>query len=138
MTIAPLLHTWDPATYCLIGYATSDGGLSAVVGTVAIPGRKDSEPSLMDVAARHQPTRVYGQPPEHAHACWLICAGWSSSLIPKRGCREFLDVAWTLQRHGTVELKDTMYGHERAHIGRFMLDDPDLMAQAVRALDTYV
>ncbi|MFI1796566.1 hypothetical protein ACH427_04300 [Streptomyces sp. NPDC020379] len=137
MTIAPLRYTWDPAAYCLIGYATSEGGLAAVIGTVAIPGRKNSEPSLMDVAARHQPTSVYGQPLEHAQACWLICAGWSSSLIPKPGCLEFLDAAWKLERQGTVDLKSTMYGHDQAHIGRFVLTDPELRAQAVRALDTY-
>ncbi|WP_175410914.1 hypothetical protein [Streptomyces sp. TRM64462] len=130
VTILALLHTW-PDQYCLLAYtSTGHFGDTAVVGHVPVPGHP--EVSLMDVAARHAPQRLYGsnEGDGFAQACWLVCVGWSARGTPKPGTADLPATAWTLRRDRTVELGRAMYGHVRVHIGRIQLHDPADRAQA--------
>ncbi|MFD7894302.1 hypothetical protein ACFV0C_09550 [Streptomyces sp. NPDC059568] len=130
VTVLPLLHTW-PDRYDVIAYATTgDFGQTAVIGRLPVPQLPDV--ALMDIAARHQPTRVYGSSggSAFAEACWLICVGWSGRSVPKPRTLEFQAASWSLELDRTTELKQPMYGHDRLHVGRFTLNDPALMEQA--------
>nr|WP_202450484.1 hypothetical protein [Streptomyces sp. SID4917] len=134
VTVLPLLHTW-PDRYDVIAYATTgDFGQTAVIGRLPVPQLPDV--ALMDIAARHQPTRVYGSSggSAFAEACWLICVGWSGRSVPKPRTLEFHAASWSLELDRTTELKQPMYGHDRLHVGRFTLDDPALMEQAENLL----
>jgi hypothetical protein len=137
VTVLPLLHMW-PDRYVVVAYATAgDFGQTAVIGCV--PVRDDvPDTTLMNIAARHQPTRVYGSAggSEFAEACWLICTGWSGRSVPKPGALELPAAAWSLEVDGTTELKQPMYGHDRLHVGRFTLADPHLMSQACEVMPT--
>ncbi|MEV6394877.1 hypothetical protein AB0M39_08885 [Streptomyces sp. NPDC051907] len=133
MTVLPLLHMW-PDQYCALAYtATGELGDTAIVGYVPIPGIPDV--SLMDVAARHEPQRLYGSSggPGFAEACWIICTGWSGRGVPKRGTVE-LTGAWTLHPDRTMSLGKSMYGYDRLHVGRLTLDDGELMRLAQNVL----
>ncbi|MFE4828846.1 hypothetical protein [Streptomyces sp. NPDC056672] len=136
VTVLPLLHTW-PDQYDVIAYATTgDFGQTAVIGRLSVPQLPDV--ALMDIAARHQPTRVYGSSggSAFAEACWLICVGWSGRSVPKPRTREFHAASWSVELDRTTELKQPMYGHDRLHVGGFTLDDPRLMDQALAVLPT--
>ncbi|MFE6025519.1 hypothetical protein [Streptomyces niveus] len=133
----PLLHTW-PDRYGILTYTTMGAfGDTAVIGYIPIVSIPDMP--LMDIATRHQPTRVYGSAggPGYAEACWLICVGWSGRLIRKPGTFELEHADWTLERDSTKNLFKSAYGHDRLHVGRFTLTDPDLMAQARAALPAH-
>ncbi|WP_329078119.1 hypothetical protein [Streptomyces niveus] len=128
VTVLPLLHTW-PDRYGVLGYTTSGAfGDTAIVGHLPTADLPDIR--LMDVAARHQPARLYGSArgSGFAEACWLLCVGWSGRLVRKPGTLEFADVAWSLEVERTTELFKTMYGHDRVHVGRFVLDGSEAMA----------
>ncbi|MFI6697014.1 hypothetical protein ACIBLA_35765 [Streptomyces sp. NPDC050433] len=136
VTVLPLLHTW-PDRYGVLTYTTSGAfGDTAIVGYIPIVEIPDMP--LMVIAAQHQPTRLYGSAggARFAEACWLMCVGWSGRLIRKPGTLELPDAAWSLEVDGTTELGKTMYGHDRLHVGRFTLDDPELMAHARAVLPT--
>lgn len=129
VTVLPLLHTW-PDRYCVLIYTTSGAfGDTAIVAYVPIVDIPDMP--LMDIAARHQPTRLYGSPggAGFAEACWLMCVGWSGRLIRKPGTIELVDAAWSLEIDASIQLFKTMYGHDQLHVGRITLTDPGLMAQ---------
>ncbi|WP_338671815.1 hypothetical protein V1460_02370 [Streptomyces sp. SCSIO 30461] len=130
VTVLPLLHLW-PDGYCVLAYtATGALGDTAVVGYVPVPGIPDV--SLMDVAARHEPQRLYGSSngSDFAEARWLICTGWSGRGMPKPGTLELKAAAWQLDVDRTVELGKTMYGYDRLHVGRLTLDDAEQLHQA--------
>ncbi|WP_405820153.1 hypothetical protein OG705_11695 [Streptomyces sp. NBC_00838] len=134
VTVLPLLHTW-PDQYGVLTYATSGAfGDTAIVGYIPIVDIPDMP--LMDIAARHQPTRVYSSAggSGFAEACWLMCVGWSGRLIRKPGTLELSDAAWSLEVDATTELFKTMYGHDRLHVGRMTLNDPELTAKAREVL----
>lgn len=136
VTVLPLLHTW-PDLYGVLAYTTSGAfGDTAIVGYVPIVDVADLP--LMDIATRHQATRVYGSSggAGFAEACWLMCVGWSGRSIPKPDTLELPDAAWSLEVDGTTELFKTMYGHDRLSVGRITLDDPELMARARDVLPT--
>ncbi|MEU9747509.1 hypothetical protein [Streptomyces niveus] len=136
VTVLPLLHTW-PDRYGVLTYATSgEFGDTAIVGYVPIVDIPDMP--LMDIATRHQPTRVYGSAggAGYAEACWLTCVGWSGRLIRKPGTLELVDAAWSLEVDGTTNLYKSAYGHDRLHVGRFTLTDPELIAKARAVLPT--
>ncbi|WP_344277974.1 hypothetical protein [Streptomyces hebeiensis] len=127
VTVLPLLHSW-PDRYAVIAYTTSGRlGETAVIGYVPVPEVPDLD--LMDTAARHQPTRLYGAAngAGFAEACWLICCGWSARSVPKPGTLQLRDAAWSLDAVGTTELMKTMYGHDRLHTGRLTFTDPGHM-----------
>ncbi|MEV0777626.1 hypothetical protein [Streptomyces sp. NPDC050428] len=130
VSVLPLLHTW-PDQYGVLAYTTSGAfGDTAIVGYVPIVEIPDVP--LMDIAARHEPSRLYSSAGGNgvAEACWLMCVGWSGRLIRKPGTLELADAAWSLEVDGTTELGKTIYGHDRLTVGRITLGDPDLMAQA--------
>ncbi|MFJ2439072.1 hypothetical protein ACIOWG_01090 [Streptomyces sp. NPDC087658] len=130
VTVVPLLHTW-PDQYVVLAYATTGAfGDTAVIGYVSPPGVPD--PGLLGIAARHQPTRLYGSTGGggFAEACWLICVGWSGQSVPKPGGLELGSAVWSLECAGTIGLGRTMYGHDRLCTGRFVLADPVLMRRA--------
>ncbi|MFE9296613.1 hypothetical protein [Streptomyces niveus] len=134
VTVLPLLYTW-PDQYGVLTYATSGAfGDTAIIGYVPIVEIPDMP--LMDIAARHQPTRAYGSAggSGFAEACWLMCVGWSGRLIRKPGTLELTDAEWSLEVDRTTKLGKTMYGHDRLHVGRFTLTNPELMAQAREVL----
>ncbi|MFJ3162123.1 hypothetical protein [Streptomyces kanasensis] len=135
VTVVALLHTW-PDRYCLLAYAgTGRFGDTAVVGEVPVPGRPEVD--LVDVAARHEPQRLYGSQggSGFAQACWLICVGWSARGTPGPGAADLRGVDWTLRRRRTVELGRVMYGHSRLHVGRLHLPDGEAARRARAALD---
>ncbi|MFG2170439.1 hypothetical protein ACGFMO_03475 [Streptomyces niveus] len=130
VTVLPLLHTW-PDRYGVLTYTTSGAfGDTAIVAYVPIVDIPDMP--LMDIATRHQPTRLYGSAggTGFAEACWLMCVGWSGRLIRKPGTLELADAAWSLEVDGTTKLFKTVYGHDQLHVGRITLADPELMARA--------
>ncbi|MER7814097.1 hypothetical protein [Streptomyces sp. NPDC096153] len=133
VTVLPLLHMW-PDRWCVLAYtSTGELGDTAVVGYVPVPGIPDV--SLMDVAARHEPQRLYGSNAEgFADACWLICTGWSGRGMPKPGTLELRSAAWSLKPDRSLDLAKTMYGYDRLHVGQFALDDEELMRQAQNVL----
>ncbi|MEU6486323.1 hypothetical protein [Streptomyces sp. NPDC046887] len=135
VTVLPLLHLW-PDRYCVLAYTgTGAFGDTAVVGCAPVPGVP--EVSLLDVAARHEPQRLYGSPagrPEFAAACWLICTGWSGRGTPQPRSLDLRAAAWALDTERTIELGQTMYGHDRLCLGRFTLVDEALMGAAVKVL----
>lgn len=134
VTVLPLLHMW-PDQYCVLAYtASGELGDTAVVGYVPVPGAPDM--SLMDVAARHEPQRLYGASngSGFAEACWLICTGWSGRGVPKPNTLDLKGAAWTLKTDRTVDLGKTMYGYDRLHVGRLTLDDPEHLRQAQNLL----
>ncbi|WP_381797325.1 hypothetical protein [Streptomyces niveus] len=133
VTVLPLLHTW-PDQYGILTYTTVGAfGETAVIGYIPIASIPDMP--LLDIAARHQPTRVYGSAggPRFADACWLMCVGWSGRVVSKPGTLELDDAEWSLERDSTTDLFKTVYGHDRLLTGRVTLTDPERMAQA-RAL----
>lgn len=130
VTVLPLLHTW-PDRYGVLAYTTEGAfGDTAIVACVPIADIPDMP--LMDIAARHQPTRLYGSAggAGFAEACWLMCVGWSGRLIRKPGTLELAHTAWSLEIDANIQLFKTMYGHDQLHVGRITLTDPELMAQA--------
>ncbi|MFI6700631.1 hypothetical protein ACIBJC_16950 [Streptomyces sp. NPDC050509] len=136
MTVLPLLHTW-PDRYAVLAYTTTGHvGDTAVVGHLPTPGA--SRLGLMETAARHQPTRLYGSSggPGFAEACWLICVGWSGRSVPKPGSLELRCADWSLEVEDSRELGRNMYGHDRLHVGRFSLIDPQLARQAGEVMPT--
>ncbi|MEU6487780.1 hypothetical protein [Streptomyces sp. NPDC046887] len=139
VTVLPLLHTW-PDRYLVLAYASTGAfGDTAAVGW--IPTADDEAgPALMDIAIRHEPQRLYGSPagrPEFAAACWLICTGWSGRGTPQPRTLDLRSVRWELRVDRTVELGQTMYGHDRLHVGRLTLLDEALMAKAAQVLPDY-
>ncbi|GAA0405974.1 hypothetical protein [Streptomyces luteireticuli] len=130
------LHTW-PDGWAVGAYTTTgDFGDTAIVSYIPRPDVADVP--LMDVAARHEPSKTYGSAgARHAEACWLICTGWSALVVPKPGTL-IREAQWELELDGTTELKQTMYGHDRLHVGRLALTDPDLHAQAQKVLESRV
>ncbi|MFC5722073.1 hypothetical protein ACFP1Z_18060 [Streptomyces gamaensis] len=134
VTVAPLLYDW-PDLYCVIAYANLGWGETSVVGTLDLPGV--DTPYLLDVAARHRATGMYGQPEDHAYACWVICAGWSARGVPKPGTLDVPSAEWTLHPRKTVELKTTMYGHDRLHVGSFEFVDKAWEEKALSVLEPY-
>lgn len=130
VTVSALLCAW-PDRYGVFAYTTTGAyGDTAVVGH--LPTADAPDISLMDVAARHQPARLYGSAggPGFAEACWLVCVGWSGRLVPKPGTVEFGGVAWSLEVERTVGLFKTVYGHDRVHVGRFVLEGSEAMVRA--------
>ncbi|MFJ6636640.1 hypothetical protein ACIQMR_35530 [Streptomyces sp. NPDC091376] len=124
VTVFPLLHVW-PDVYGVVAYAPAGHfGDTAVMGYIPIAEVPDV--SLLDVAARHL-TRGADR---EDHAIWAVCTGWSARVVQKPGTMELHDVGWSLEIDATVTLKAPMYGHGTLHVGRFALDDEDLMRQA--------
>ncbi|WP_199814026.1 hypothetical protein [Streptomyces sp. NRRL F-5135] len=149
VTAFPFLYGW-PDRYALLGYtATGWYGTTAVVGQIPVPGVVDL--SLMDVAARHEPARLYGggssdgdsggdsgeedgdgaESNPFAEACWLICVGWGARSVPKPGTLDLPDVSWALEIDRTTELGRIRYGHDRLHTGRLTFDDPRVTARVL-------
>lgn len=135
VTVLPLLHRW-PDGYCVLAYtSTGSFGDTAVVAYVPVPGVPDI--SLMDVAARHEPQRLYGSMPgnpDHAAACWLICTGWSGRGTPQPRSLDLRGAEWTLEVDRSVEVGKNMYGHDRLVTGRLALADEALMGHAVKVM----
>lgn len=131
VSVFRLLHMWNPRRVGIVAYtSTGNFGDTAVVGYIPFP--QISDLSLMDVAARHEPQRLYGGAggPEFAQACWLICTGTGSRLVPERETLDLHDVPWVLEIDASVELDKPMYGHTGLKAGRFRFEDPELMQQA--------
>lgn len=142
VTVFPLLHRWSelhngPMGRCIVAYAESgEGGVDAVLGVVLRPDLVDGTPSLMDVAARHEPSG-YGPKGPNAYGSWLACLGWSARVTPKRGQLNIPTASWELDVHQSVRnlqpqgtTAKSVYGHVNVHVGAFRLTDPALMAEA--------
>ncbi|MFJ1650124.1 hypothetical protein ACIOC2_01650 [Streptomyces sp. NPDC088337] len=130
VTVFSMLHDW-PGHYCVLAYTTAGHfGDTAVLGVIPISGNTFEPGDLFAMAGRHQPTSLYGQPPEHARAAWLACTGFSARLTPKPDTVDFADAAWSLDMTQQVTMAKPMYGHEHVAAGRLQLEDPELMEQA--------
>ncbi|UQA93418.1 hypothetical protein [Streptomyces halobius] len=113
VTAFPLLHLW-PDTFGVAAYTvTGRFGVEAVVGYIPVPEVPDVH--LMDVGARHSP-----------HATdWVLCTGWSSRCVPKPGTVELHSAEWSLESDGSSEPAKMIYGHQKLHVGRLALKDPE-------------
>ncbi|MFJ3948957.1 hypothetical protein ACIPXV_02660 [Streptomyces libani] len=142
VTVFPLLHRWSelhnsPMGRCIVAYAsTGEGGADAVIGVIPRPDLVDGTPTLMDVAARHEPSG-YGPKGPNAYGSWLTCLGWSARVTPKPGTLNIPSAAWELDVHQTVRslqpqgtTAKSVYGHVNVHVGFMRLADPELMAAA--------
>lgn len=130
VTVFSMLHDW-PSHYCVLAYATTGHfGDTAVLGVIPIEGNEFEPGDLFAMAGRHQPTSLYGQPPEHARAAWLACTGFSARLTPKPDTLTFDDAVWSLDIAQKATMAKPMYGHEHVAAGRFHFEDPELQAQA--------
>ncbi|MGW5231888.1 hypothetical protein ACWEQU_06235 [Streptomyces nodosus] len=130
VTVFSLLHDW-PGHYCVLAYTTAGRfGDTAVLGVLPIGGNAFEPGDLFAMAERHQPTSLYGQPPEHARAAWLACTGFSARLTPQPGTIDVEDAAWALDMVRRVAMAKPMYGHEHVAAGRFRFEDPGLMERA--------
>lgn len=130
VTVFSMLHDW-PGHFCVLAYTTAGHfGDTAVLGVIPIEGNTFEPGDLFAMAGRHQPTSLYGQPPEHARAAWLACTGFSARLTPKPDTLNFDDAAWSLGVSQQVTMVKPMYGHEHVAAGRFQLEDPALMERA--------
>src|SRR6266481_1269833 len=118
--IFSFLHEW-PDQRSTIAYATTgDRGDSAVIGYL------DGDPELdfIEIASQHKPSAVYGGlKGDVAEACWLLCVGWSSRITPAPDSKTLIGAKWSLEPEWTIELGKTMYGHDRLHVGRFILEE---------------
>ncbi|MGI5404197.1 hypothetical protein ACQEVG_33045 [Streptomyces sp. CA-135486] len=112
--------------------STGEFGNTAVVGYV--PFFEIPDVSLMDMANRHHPQRLWsggaGAPQGFPEACWLICTATGGRLTRRPGTLDLHDAAWTLEVDSTVDLGRTMYAHERLVAGRLRFQDPELMERA--------
>ena len=132
VTVFSMLHDW-PGHFCVLAYTTAGHfGDTAVLGVIPIDGNTFEPGDLFAMAGRHQPTSLYGQPPEHARAAWLACTGFSARLTPKPDTLNFDTAAWSLSVTQQVSMVKPMYGHEHVAAGRFQLEDPELMERARR------
>jgi hypothetical protein len=130
VTVFSMLHDWS-SHFCVLAYTTAGHfGDTAVLGVIPVEGNEFEPGDLFAMAGRHQPTTLYGQPPEHARAAWLACTGFSARLTPKPDTLVFDDAAWSLDMTQQVTMARSMYGHEHVAAGRLAFDDPQLMEAA--------
>ncbi|MEU7163973.1 hypothetical protein AB0A70_04910 [Streptomyces morookaense] len=66
---------------------------------------------------------------------WALCPAWSARAVPKPGTIDLHNAAWRLEIDARRTRSESLYGHTQLLVGRFMLDDPDLMAQAMQVLN---
>ncbi|MEU7167063.1 hypothetical protein AB0A70_20870 [Streptomyces morookaense] len=131
VTVFPLLHTWQPATYGAVAYATTgDQSEIAAVGYLPIPDVPDVY--MLDVAARHA---VGGSATKEMD--WVLCTAWSARAVPKPGTIDLHDAAWMLEIDARRTRDTSLYGHTELLVGRFTLEDPSLTEQAERVLDDH-
>lgn len=131
VTVFSMLHDWPTSAFCVLAYTTAGHfGDTAVLGVIPIEGNEAEPGDLFAMAGRHQPTSLYGNPPEHARAAWLACTGFSARLNPKPGDLDLVDAAWSLDMTQQETMAKPMYGHERVAAGRLTLTDPHLVEQA--------
>jgi hypothetical protein len=135
VNVAPFTYEWEdgqPGSRCVLAY-TSTGrfGDSAIVATVPVPDREDSDPSLWAVAVAHHDQRIDPSPEKLAR--WLVQVGWGIRVMPHKHGLDLRDAAWSLRPVKAHELDTTAYGHSRLYLGHLVFDDEALADQA-RAL----
>ncbi|MGW1277999.1 hypothetical protein ACWD4V_13745 [Streptomyces tsukubensis] len=130
VVVFSVLHDW-PDHHCIVAYATTGHfGDTAVLGVIPIEGNVFEPGDLFAMAGRHQPTSLYGQPPEHARAAWLACLGWSARLAQKPNAISLDDVEWSLDMTQKVTMVKNVYGHDHVAAGRMTFADPEVAARA--------
>jgi hypothetical protein len=139
VTIFPFLHDWESGSHCVLAYATTEGGDTAVLGVLPVEGNVHEPGDLFAMAGRHSPGRVgeWRGSPEAQRGAFLACIGWSARGVRKPGTIDVPDAGWALDMTQRVRLvgKDdgSLYGHLEILAGRMVLDDLELAEQA-RAL----
>jgi len=133
ITLFPLLHLWESGSYCIVGYTTTDGGLTAVLGVLPIEGNVHEPGDLFGVAGRHGFVGEWKGSHEQRCGCWLACLGAGSRNVRKPGTLDVPATGWALDMARTVALDGTYYGHARVTAGRLAIEDAGLAEQA-RAL----
>lgn len=131
VSVFRLTHMWNPRRVGIVAYtSTGNFGDTAVVGYIPFPHIPDL--SLLDIAARHEPQRLYGagNGSQFAQACWLICTGTGSRLVREKETLDLQEVPWVLETDSSIELEKTMYGHTGLKTGRFRFKDAELMDRA--------
>lgn len=124
--MAPFTISWHDQGRCILAYARQ--GPMAIVAAVPVPDVPHGVPSLWDVAARHLPTNILDQ--NESYGRWLMCAGWSLSVLPDPAGLDVKGEAWTVDLAKSVTLKAPCYGSDGAHFGLLTFDDPMVMARA--------
>ncbi|MGW5673922.1 hypothetical protein ACWEV4_02320 [Streptomyces sp. NPDC003860] len=125
-----VLHDW-PDNHCVVAYATAGNfGDTAVLGVIPIEGNVFEPGDLFAMAGRHQPSSLYGQPPEHARAAWLANLGFSARLVKKPNSITFEDAEWSLDMTQQVTMAKNLYGHDHVIAGRMTFTDPQITEQA--------
>ncbi|MFF3928545.1 hypothetical protein [Streptomyces hirsutus] len=133
LTLFPVLHNWETWSHCILGYTTTDGGLTAVLGVLPIEGNVHEPGDLFALGGRHGFIGEWKGTHEQRCGCWLACLGSGSRNVKKPGTLDVATAGWTLDMVRTVDLDSPYYGHARVAAGRLTLEDADLAEQA-RAL----
>ncbi|MER5883057.1 hypothetical protein ABT160_04440 [Streptomyces sp. NPDC001941] len=118
VTVFSLIHTW-PDLRAAVAYATTGHfGDTAVLGVIPVPNNVHEPGDLFAIAGKHEPTKLYGQPHNHATAAWLACTGFSSRLTPKPNTIDLDNVSWRLDMVTKRTMDKNLYGHEHVAAGR--------------------
>ncbi|MBD0743545.1 hypothetical protein [Streptomyces sp. CBMA152] len=124
--LAPFTVSWEDQGQCVLAYAR-EGGMG-IVAAVQVPEVPYGAPSLWDVAARHLPTNTTDQ--DEAYGRWLLCAGWSRSVLPDPNGLDLTGEAWTVNVSKTAMLKAPAYGSDGVYVGYLWFDNPAVNAKA--------
>ncbi|KNB52924.1 hypothetical protein [Streptomyces caatingaensis] len=114
-----------PDGRCVLAYARH--GSMAVVASVAVPGAPAADGSLWETAARHCPANPANE--ADAYGRWLLCAGWSMSVMPPAGGVTLSGERWSLEVLKTAVLKEPVYGSDGVHVGRLEFEDAAVPAR---------
>lgn len=133
VTIFPFLHDWETGSRCVLAYTSMDVGLTAVVGVIPVDGNVHEPGDLLALAGRHGFISEWKGSHEQRCACWLVCTGSGSRMVPKPGTIDVPNTRWTVDMARTVDLASPYYGHQRVLAGRLAVEDEQLLARA-RAL----
>lgn len=133
VTIFTVLHDWETSSRCVLGYTTTDNGLTAILGVIPVEGNVHEPGDLFALAGRHGAIGDWKGTPEQIRGCWLACTGYSSRLAKKPGTIDVPEASWSLDMAQAVPLAGPYYGHTKVVAGRMALEDSELEARA-RAL----
>lgn len=129
--IMALLTSQWPDGRCVLAYAKH--GAMAVVATVPVPDLPQSDSSLWEVAARHVPGNSLNE--TEAYGRWLLCTGWSMSVMPPVHGLVVKGEPWSLDVLKTAVLKEPGYGSDGVHVGRMTFENEEV-SDRVRKLLT--
>ncbi|MBH1933390.1 hypothetical protein I5Q34_03660 [Streptomyces sp. AV19] len=115
-----------PDGRCVLVYARHES--MAVVASVAVPGAPPVEGSLWEVAGRHCAVSTANEADTYGR--WLLCAGWSMSVMPPVGGLVVSGEPWSVDVLKTAVLKEPAYGSEGVYVGRMAFENAEVLERA--------